>query len=195
MDLHSNTAVPFASLSMADHGQLVANVDGEITIMVKKLPVDIQISCIGYQSAKLTLQSNMQHILCQLSPVEIVLEEIAMHTNPGLAILEAAYQKASSYHANKYYAKAFMRQLSAVNNSYEGIQETFFDATFTNYGITGWHPRQFRYSKSKQAIQFSNFNFLSFTTIGYLSSTVVNTPMLANIDAIYNSKASGLYQD
>jgi len=109
--------------------------------------------------------------------------------------MDSAYRKAYADATKKHYGKAFMRQLSSLNDNYTGISESFFDAQYSNYAILGWSPTQARFSKSGKNIALTNFSFISFASIGYLSSSVFATPLSRIATQIYNFKLEGFIKD
>ncbi|RNL52504.1 carboxypeptidase-like regulatory domain-containing protein [Pedobacter jejuensis] len=190
-ELGNAKAIPFATVSFNGKPQTITNVDGEFTIEVQRFPLTVQVSSVGYEPSSLIIKENSENIVFKLAPSVVSLNEVVISSNPALSIIEAAFQKGYKNASTNYYAKAFIRQLSSFNEKYTAISETFFDAKYTNYAIMGWNPTQSRYSKSDQGITLSNFNFLSFSTVGYLSTSAFATPLSKNSTQVYDVKLEG----
>lgn len=193
-DEQTGDSIPFATLGINGKAITVANSDG-LFVLPGSTTAKITVSCLGYQSIVTGMSLDQSPITIKLRKVEIGLNEVVINSNPSISIMDSAYRKAHANTTKKHYGKAFMRQLSSLNDTFTGISESFFDAQYSNYAILGWSPTQARFSKSRQNITLSNFNFISFASIGYLSTSVFATPLKKNATQIYNFKLEGLIKD
>ncbi|WP_432709999.1 carboxypeptidase-like regulatory domain-containing protein [Pedobacter sp.] len=193
-DAESGLPIAYATIKVDGKELTVTNSEGIFTLSAHKNSRIIA-SYLGYQAVEISNLKIDQPIAIKLQATQVNLDEVNITSNPSKSIMDSAYKKALNNAGNRHYAKAFIRQLSSLNDQYTGVSESFFDAQYSNFAILGWNPTQSRSSKSKKNVPLSNFNFISFASVGYLSSSVFATPLGKNASEFYNYKLQGYIKD
>ncbi|MCX2584643.1 carboxypeptidase-like regulatory domain-containing protein [Pedobacter sp. MR22-3] len=193
-DAESGLPLAYATVNVDGKESTVTNSEGMFTLKANK-GSKLMVSFMGYQAIEISDLSTDQPLVVKLKAIQINLDEVKITSNPAKSLMDSAFKKAYLNAGKRHYAKAFIRQLSSLNDNYTGISESFFDAQYSNFAILGWNPTQTRSSKSEKNISLSNFNFISFASVGYLSTSVFATPLAKNASEIYNFKVQGYIKD
>ena len=135
-DAKTGEALPAANLQIEGtyHGT-ITNQEGDFTLLVDKIPSNILISYIGYESKKIRIDAvspekmriKLTPIIFQADPIVVIAED------PAMAIMREVIRRKIEWRAklNTYQAKAYSRLIfendSGIVSIAESLSETFWD--------------------------------------------------------------------
>lgn len=189
-DAETGKPVAYSTVAAPASVQTLSNETGEFDLILTALPVTLQISHLGYQSKTLTIEKQSSPVNILLTPKTFELPE-ARVGNPALAIIQEATKKAMENYKKTFPAKAFLRQTAYQAGKPAYLQEIWFDASWTAYGLIKWNPTESRRLDAGKGINYTNFSFSTLIFSGYLPNNLLIKPLRKNADSLYTFKLTG----
>jgi hypothetical protein len=163
--------IPFASITIVGTTNAsVTNENGYFVIKIAQLPSKLKFSHVSYNTAELNITELTTALNIKLTSATISLNEITIDPFKGQRILKAALEKAKENVNTNFYANAFYRQLTSLNDKASQIYELFYDLRWNTQRVQGWAAKQSRYAELNEQVAFSlnNQSYLTFSYSGYL---------------------------
>lgn len=171
VDETTGVGIPFVSVGvLGTNSATVSNESGDFVIRVASYPIKLRCSHVSYLLADLSLNENPTNLVVKLKPASISLNEVTIDPYKGQRLVKAALEKAKGFAGINFYANAFYRQLTTVNDRPSQIYELFYDLQWSTKRVQGWIAKQSRFAESNEQIAFSlsNQSYLTFSYSGYL---------------------------
>jgi len=171
VDEVTGSGIPFVSVGiLGTNSATVSNENGDFVLRVASYPIKLRCSHVSYLLADLTLNENPSNLVVKLKPASISLREVTIDPYKGQRLIKAALEKAKGFAGINFYANAFYRQLTTVNNKPSQVYELFYDLQWTTKRVQGWVAKQSRFAEMNEQIAFSlsNQSYLTFSYSGYL---------------------------
>ena len=135
-DAKTGESLPAANLQIEGtyHGT-ISNQDGDFTLLIDKIPSNILISYIGYESKKVRIDAvSPEKIRIRLTPIIFEADPIVVIAeDPAMAIMREVIRRKIEWRAKlkTYQAKAYSRLIfendSGIVSIAESLSETFWD--------------------------------------------------------------------
>jgi hypothetical protein len=171
IDETTGVGIPFVSVGiLGTNSATVSNESGDFVIRAASYPIKLRCSHVSYLLADLTLNESQTNLVVKLKPASISLNEVTIDPYKGQRLVKAALEKAKGFAGINFYANAFYRQLTTVNNKPSQIYELFYDLQWSTKRVQGWIAKQSRFAEFNEQIAFSlsNQSYLTFSYSGYL---------------------------
>ncbi|WP_316767457.1 carboxypeptidase-like regulatory domain-containing protein [Pedobacter frigiditerrae] len=171
VDETTGAGIPFVSVGiLGTNSATVSNESGDFILRVTSYPIKLRCSHVSYLLADLSLNENPTNLVVKLKPASISLNEVTIDPYKGQRLVKAALEKAKGFAGINFYANAFYRQLTTVNNRPSQIYELFYDLKWTTARVQGWAAKQSRFAELNEEVAFSmsNQSYLTFLYSGYL---------------------------
>lgn len=171
IDEVSGLGIPFASVGvLGTNNVTVSNENGEFILKTPLFPTKIRCSHVSYLVSEISLNDASAQLIFKLKPASISLNEVTVDPYKGLRIVKSALELAQKFENHKFYANAFYRQLTTVNNKPSQVYELFFDLQLNVKRVQVWVAKQSRFAETFNDIAFSlnNQSYLTFSYAGYL---------------------------
>ena len=189
-DAETGKPIAFSTVTAAASLQTLSNETGEFELSLSNLPITLQVSHLGYQTRTLTIEKQSSAVNIQLIPKTFELPE-AKVGNPALAIIQEAAKKAMENYKKTFPGKAFLRQTAYQAGKPAYLQEIWFDASWTAYGLLKWNPTESRRLAAGKGINYTNFSFSTLIFSGYLPNNLLLKPLRKSADSLYTFKLTG----
>lgn len=171
IDEVTGQGIPFVSVGIAGtNNASVSNENGDFLLRSPIFPAKLRLSHVSYLATELTLNENSTSLVVKLKPASITLNQIIIDPYRGQRLVKAALEKAQANAGQNFYANAFYRQLTTLNNKPSQIYELFYDLKWNTKRVQGWIAKQSRFAELNEQISFSlnNQSYLTFSYSGYL---------------------------
>jgi hypothetical protein len=171
IDEITGNGIAFVSVGiMGSNSATVSNENGDFVLKATTFPAKLRLSHVSYLLADLTLNENTANLVIKLKPASITLNEVTIDPYRGQRLVKAALEKAAGFAGVNFYANAFYRQLTTVNNKPSQIYELFYDLKWNTTRVQGWLAKQSRFAELNDQVAFSlsNQSYLTFSYSGYL---------------------------
>lgn len=171
IDEATGLGIPFVSVGIVGtNNASVSNENGDFLLRTPTFPAKLRFSHVSYLPAEFTLNENSTSLNIRLKPASITLNQIIIDPYRGQRLVKAALEKAQANAGTNFYANAFYRQLTTLNNKPSQIYELFYDLKWNTKRVQGWVARQSRFAELNEQIAFSlnNQSYLTFSYSGYL---------------------------
>ena len=147
-DQFDRKAVPFVNVHWAGTRKgTVTNNLGEFILKVDTLPIQLNISHVGYDGTSVRVEKADQFVRIVLKPSTLQSVTVTeRRANKNRNILERALKRARRHALKNHFGRAFYRQLSTNDSTYNELYEIFFDTRFNADGINDWAIEQGRYA-------------------------------------------------
>lgn len=191
IDAETKRVIPYATVTAVSAQTILANEAGEFELRPQIFPLTLQISHLGYQTTSVQLNSEQTGlIIINMTPRTFQLPEVKVG-NPALAIIREATEKAMLNYEHIFPAKAFLRQMAYQAGKPAYLQEIWFDASWTAFGLIKWNPTQSRRITAGKGINYTNFSFSTLIFSGYLPNNVLLKPLSKKAESWYIFKLTG----
>jgi uncharacterized LabA/DUF88 family protein len=163
--------IPFVSVGIVGtNNATVSNENGDFVLKVVSYPAKLRFSHVSYLLTELTLTETTEKLAIKLKPATISLNQVTIDPYVGQRIVKAALEKAKESAPINFYANAFYRQLTTLNNKASQVYELFYDLQWNTRRIQGWVAKQSRFAELNEKVTFSmnNQSYLTFSYSGYL---------------------------
>jgi uncharacterized LabA/DUF88 family protein len=167
----TGAGIPFVSVGVVGtNNATVSNENGDFVLKVISYPVKLRFSHVSYLLTELTLTESTEKLAVKLKPATISLNQVTIDPYVGQRIVKAALEKAKESAPINFYANAFYRQLTTLNNKASQVYELFYDLQWNTRRIQGWVAKQSRFAELNEKVTFSmnNQSYLTFSYSGYL---------------------------
>ncbi|MFA6277251.1 MAG: carboxypeptidase-like regulatory domain-containing protein [Pedobacter sp.] len=167
----TGAGIPFVSVGvLGTNDATVSNENGDFVLKVAFYPAKLRFSHVSYLVTELTLTESIEKLAIKLRPATISLNLVTIDPYIGQRIVKAALEKARESAPVNFYANAFYRQLTTVNNKASQVYELFYDLKWNTKRIQGWVAKQSRFAELNEKVTFSmnNQSYLTFSYSGYL---------------------------
>ncbi len=167
----TGSGIPFVSVGIVGTNiATVSNENGDFILKVNNYPAKIRVSHVSYLLVEMILSAPQDKLELRLKPASITLSEVTVDPFKGQRIVRTALEKAKGAAAINFYAKAFYRQLTTVNQQASQIYELFYDLQWNTRRVEGWVAKQSRFAELSSPLSFSinNQSYLTFLYSGYL---------------------------
>jgi hypothetical protein len=174
VDKTDQSPIPYVNVVVEGENRgTVTNELGEFILKVDSLPVRLAISHVGYDWVGLAITTASEPIRLLLEPSTLQSVTItSKRANKNKNILEKALARTLEHSKESHYGRAFYRQLSKNDSTYNELYEIFFDTRFNADGINDWAIEQGRYAllertKGERFVFNKNFTLIDriFPTI------------------------------
>ncbi|MEO1261328.1 MAG: carboxypeptidase-like regulatory domain-containing protein [Bacteroidota bacterium] len=141
-------AVPFVNVHWnGTRRGTVTNNLGEFILKVDTLPIQLNISHVGYDGTSVSVNAPDEFVRIALKPSTLQSVTVTeRRANKNKNILEKALKRARRHALKNHFGRAFYRQLSTNDSTYNELYEIFFDTRFNADGINDWAIEQGRYA-------------------------------------------------
>jgi len=157
-DKETREVLPFASVAVPGTSNGTStNMEGEFTLVVKELPVTLQISELGHIKDTLRVTSGAAALDVALAPATIVLPEVKVASFP-FQMVDRAFRNLQRNYRRAYYGKAFYRQITRIDDKPTELQEVVWNVKSNPARIEGTTLAQGRYAAVSAPINLSNFS-------------------------------------
>ena len=148
MDKTDQSPIPYVNIIWEGKGRgTVTNELGEFVLKVDSLPVQLGISHVGYDRVEMTVSEEGTPIKVALEPSTLQSVTItSKRASKNKNILEKVLARTKELSEKNHYGRAFYRQLSQNDTTYNELYEVFFDTRFNADGINDWAIEQGRYA-------------------------------------------------
>ncbi|UOR03818.1 carboxypeptidase-like regulatory domain-containing protein [Hymenobacter aerilatus] len=154
--------VPYASVALPDGAAGTAtNEVGEFSLTVPVLPQRLVVLSIGYARTEVVAASAAP-LTITLPPSTVQLPEVVVRNPQRVAedLVQRAYAKLARHENDTYYGKAFYRQKTRTNGTYDELSDAFYDVELTPQKIVGWELGESRYAAVAGPFHMKNFSTL-----------------------------------
>ncbi|MBO3271681.1 carboxypeptidase-like regulatory domain-containing protein [Hymenobacter defluvii] len=154
--------IPYASVALPDGAAGTAtNEVGEFSLTVPALPQRLVALSIGY--ARTEVMATSAAPLTIILPASTVqLPEVVVRNPQRVAedLVQRAYAQLVRHEKDTYYGKAFYRQKTRTNGTYDELSDAFYDVELTPQKIVGWELGESRYAAVAGPFHMKNFSTL-----------------------------------
>lgn len=171
LDEATGIGIPFVSVGiLGTNIATVSNENGDFVLKPSTFPLKLRLSHVSYILAELNIAESNDQLVVKLTPASISLNLVTIDPFQGQRIIKAALEKAKANSNKTFYANAFYRQLTSVNNKPTQIYELFYDLKWNNRRVQGWTAEQSRFAELNDGTTFSlnNQSYLTFSYSGYV---------------------------
>lgn len=155
-----NKPIEMASIYSSD-GRFgtITNENGEFELKLEKLPQNLVVSHISFQTVKISVQEEASITIVLKESVKI-LPEIKVN-DYAFMLVKNTIEKARIDTIEFYQGKGFYRRIANEGNKYTVLHEIFFDGEWNSkLGLYKWNPTQARYAQRE-----SNFEMKAVHSI------------------------------
>lgn len=160
--------IPYVNVVVAGSNRgTFTNDIGEFVLKVDSLPISLVISHVGYDKQEIRISDEQQPIQVLLVPSMLQSVTItSKRANKNKDIIEKALERTRESARKNHYGKAFYRQLSKNDSTYNELYEIFYDTRFNADGINDWAIEQGRYAllekfKGQRFVFNKNFTLIN----------------------------------
>ncbi|QNH63385.1 carboxypeptidase-like regulatory domain-containing protein [Hymenobacter sediminicola] len=158
IDKDTRETLPFSSVVVRNTTLgTTTNVDGEFTLSVPKLPVTLLVSELGHLKDTIRVTSASEPLKLALATAAVALPEVKVGSYP-FQLVDRAYRQMQANYDQKFYGKAFYRQLTRIDKQPTELQEVVWNVKSSNARIEGTAIAQGRYAAVPSMTNFSNFS-------------------------------------
>ncbi|MBD2714937.1 carboxypeptidase-like regulatory domain-containing protein [Microvirga sp. STR05] len=158
IDKDTRETLPFSSVVVRNTTLgTTTNVDGEFTLNVPKLPVTLLVSELGHLKDTIRVTSASEPLKLPLATAAVALPEVKVGSYP-FQLVDRAYRQMQAHYDQKFYGKAFYRQLTRIDKQPTELQEVVWNVKSSNARIEGTAIAQGRYAAVPSMTNFSNFS-------------------------------------
>jgi len=154
--------VPYASVALPDGSAGTAtNEVGEFSLTVPALPQRLVVLSIGYVRTEV-VAATAAPLTITLPASTVQLPEVVVR-NPQRVVeelVQRAYAKLARHEKDTYYGKAFYRQKTRTNGTYDELSDAFYDVELTPQKVVGWELGESRYAAVAGPFHMKNFSTL-----------------------------------
>ncbi|MBC6611777.1 carboxypeptidase-like regulatory domain-containing protein [Hymenobacter sp. BT507] len=154
--------VPYASVALPDGTAGTAtNEVGEFSLIVPPLPQRLVVLSIGYARTEADV-STTAPLTITLPASTVQLPEVVVRNPQRVAedLVQRAYAKLARHENDTYFGKAFYRQKTRTNGTYDELSDAFYDVELTPQKIVGWELGESRYAAVAGPFHMKNFSTL-----------------------------------
>lgn len=171
VDETTGAGIPFVSVGiLGTNNATVTNENGDFILRSNSYPVKLRASHISYIVSEIDITESGEKVEIKLKPATLTLNVVTIDPFLGQRIVKSALELAAQNTSNYFYANAFYRQLTTVNNRPTQIYELFYDLKWNTKRVQGWSAVQSRFAELNEGLVFSlnNQSYLTFSYSGYL---------------------------
>lgn len=158
VDAETGEKIAFASISSKLTSTL-ANEDGNFTLQVNELPVELVISHLNYGKSSLQIEENRDQTI-RLKAIPILLPEVRIGNYARELVSNAAQKLMTNFHL-KFYGKALYRQSTYIDNQPTEWQEIIYAVKSSNSRLEGTTVIKGRYAALEAILKYDDFSFFS----------------------------------
>ncbi|SHK97709.1 carboxypeptidase-like regulatory domain-containing protein [Hymenobacter psychrotolerans] len=178
IDKDTRETLPFSSVVVRNSTLgTTTNVDGEFTLNVPKLPVTLLVSELGHLKDTIRVTSASEPLKLALATAAVALPEVKVGSYP-FQLVDRAYRQIQANYDQKFYGKAFYRQLTRIDKQPTELQEVVWNVKSSNARIEGTAIAQGRYAAVPSITNFSNFSLYT-KSYGLYDANADSTKSLA----------------
>lgn len=139
--------IPFVHLvNVVENKGTFTNELGEFSINYANLPVRLIISHVAYNTKSIDVESDAQPMKIRLDESKVQLANVVVSAvSPG-SLVHEAWKKNKAKKNQRYFGKAFYRQITQINQEPVEVQESFYDIIYNNQGFHRWQLTNGRYA-------------------------------------------------
>ncbi|WBO82975.1 carboxypeptidase-like regulatory domain-containing protein [Hymenobacter yonginensis] len=158
VDKDTRETLPFSSVVVRGTTRgTTTNADGEFTLSVPSLPVTLLVSELGHLKDTIRVTSAAGPLQLALATAAVALPEVKVGSYP-FQLVDRAYRQMRAGYRQKFYGKAFYRQITRVAGQPTELQEVVWNVKSSNARIEGTAIAQGRYAAVPSITNFSNFS-------------------------------------
>lgn len=178
IDKETNEKLPFSSVVVRNTSLgTTTNAEGEFTLNVPRLPVTLLVSELGHLKDTIRVTSAAEPLRLGLAVAAVALPEVKVGSYP-FQLVDRAYRQMRRNYGQKYYGKAFYRQITRIDNQPTELQEVVWNTKSSNARIEGTAIAQGRYAAIQSLTNFSNFSLYT-RSYGLFDANADTTKSLA----------------
>lgn len=178
VDTDTRETLPFASVVVRGTTLgTTTNSDGEFTLNVSKLPVTLLVSELGHLKDTIRVTSADEPLKLALATAAVALPEVKVGSYP-FQLVDRAYRQMRVGYRQKFYGKAFYRQVTRIAGQPTELQEVVWNVKSSNARIEGTAIAQGRYAAVPSMTNFSNFSLYT-KSYGLFDANADTTKSLA----------------
>ncbi|MBC6696509.1 carboxypeptidase-like regulatory domain-containing protein [Hymenobacter sp. BT190] len=178
VDKDTRETLPFASVVVRGTTLgTTTNSDGEFTLNVPKLPVTLLVSELGHLKDTIRVTSADEPLRLALATAAVALPEVKVGSYP-FQLVDRAYRQMRVGYRQKFYGKAFYRQVTRIAGQPTELQEVVWNVKSSNARIEGTAIAQGRYAAVPSITNFSNFSLYT-KSYGLFDANADTTKSLA----------------
>lgn len=202
-DKESKETIPYVNIFLENGNTgTISNELGAFEIKVDALPVTLIFSHVGYKRIRkkintVTKSLEIRMDLPDLGSVVVVEKK----SNKIYQIIRKALERTREHMEKSHYGRAFYRQITKNDETYNELYEIFYDTKFNANGISDWALEQGRYAllennDGKGLVFNKNFTLIDrvFPTI-QPEIDLFNTPITPNVIDLYDLKTEKIVQN
>lgn len=179
----------------------VSNELGGFELKVRKLPVSLVVSHVGYKRQEIEVAEEGGEIAISLEVAELLgVEVVAKKTDKIYQLINKAMQRTKEQMEQDQYGRAFYRQISKNDSIYSELYEIFYDTKFSANGISDWAIQQGRYAlqennEGRGLVFNKNFTLLDriFPTLDP-GLDMFHTPVSGRVEDFYRLQTEKIIQ-
>lgn len=159
--LDRETRQPLPFVSIAVKGTTLgtsSNAEGEFVLNLPRLPQTLVFSEITHVRDTVQVTSASKPLELLLAEATVSLPEVRVGSY-AFQLVDRAYLHLQRNYGQKFYGKAFYRQVTRIDNEPTEIQEMVWNVKSNNARIEGTRPAQGRYAARQALMNFKNFSF------------------------------------
>ncbi|QIX60254.1 carboxypeptidase-like regulatory domain-containing protein [Hymenobacter sp. BT18] len=185
IDKDTREPLPFVSIGVSGTTLGTAsNENGEFSLNVPSLPRTLVVSELSHQKDTVRVTSAAAPLVIELQTASITLPEVKVGSY-AFQLVDRAYRKLLRDNRQKFYGKAFYRQVTRVSGQPSELQEVIWNVKSNSSRIEGTTLAQGRYAGVQAATNFSNFSVFT-RSYGLFSVDSVNSLALLSPNTFQN---------
>lgn len=156
-DKDTQEVLPFASVAVpGTTNGTTTNLEGEFSLVVKSLPVTLQVSELGHVRDTVRVTTNAP-LNIELASATVALPEVKVASFP-YQMVDRAFRTLQSNYRRTYYGRAFYRQITRIDDQPTELQEVVWNVKSNPARILGTTLAQGRYAAVQAPINLNNFS-------------------------------------
>ncbi|MCC2547178.1 carboxypeptidase-like regulatory domain-containing protein [Hymenobacter sp. BT175] len=158
LDKDTNEPVPFVSIGV--QGTTIgtaSNANGEFVLNLPSLPQTLIFAEIGHVRDTVRVTSVDQPLTVKMASATIALPEVKV-ASYAYQLVDRAFRQMQRNYSQKFYGKAFYRQVTRIGNSPTELQEMVWNVKSNNARIEGTSMAQGRFAAVSSLMDFTNFS-------------------------------------
>ncbi|WP_303310656.1 carboxypeptidase-like regulatory domain-containing protein [Hymenobacter sp. BT730] len=158
IDKDTREPLPFVSIGVSGTSLGTAsNENGEFSINLPSLPRTLVFSELSHQRDTVRVTSAAEPLAVALASASITLPEVKVGSY-AFQLVDRAYRRLQNSYDQKFYGKAFYRQITRIGGEPTELQEVIWNVKSNNSRIEGTAIAQGRYAGKQALTSFSNFS-------------------------------------
>ena len=159
VDKDTKEPIPFVSIGVKGTSLGTAsNMEGEFVLNLPAGPQKLIVSEIAHQRDTVTVTGPGALLRIELASASVTLPEVKVGSY-AFQLVDRAYQHLQASYDQKFFGKAYYRQVTRIGNEPTELQEMIWNVKSNGARIEGTTTTQGRFAAQQALFNFTNFSF------------------------------------